>query len=352
MVARHLKSELNKGNVFMRNQDLESILQAIAQRKTRFQEPNTNVFRLYNGFTEGPLDLVLEIYGTTLLISEHGKGQRLDSRSYELVWEASRSEFPFLTSAFLKRRNAAGDSEKKGLLLFGENLASSVLENGVKYAIDFQTNQDSSFYLDTRNLRIWLKNQLRGRTLLNTFAYTGSLGVAALASGAEKVTQTDIKPRFLDLARLSCQLNGFSDRKHEIITGDFFRVVSRIKTGKKIYDCVILDPPFFSSTQAGRVDLAENSLRLVNKVRPLVKHEGTLVLVNNSLYLSGQDFYRQVESICQEGYVSIKEIIPVPADVSGYAETVKSGPPLDPSPFNHSTKIIVLDIRRKDGRRD
>lgn len=37
--------------------------------------------------------------------------------------------------------------------------------------------------------------------MLNTFAYTGSLGVAACAGGTRRVVQVDLNRRFLDLAR-------------------------------------------------------------------------------------------------------------------------------------------------------
>ena len=43
--------------------------------------------------------------------------------------------------------------------------------------------------------------------------------------------------------------------------------------------------------------------------------------------------------------LSIRELIPVPEDFIGYNES--NVPITDPSPFNHSTKIAVLDVKRK-----
>ncbi|MCC6985744.1 MAG: SAM-dependent methyltransferase, partial [Anaerolineales bacterium] len=42
---------------------------------------------------------------------------------------------------------------------------------------------------------------------------------------------------------------------------------------------------------------------------------------------------------------SIRELIPVPEDFIGLNRVGK--PITDPAPFNHSTKIAVLDVRRK-----
>jgi 23S rRNA (cytosine1962-C5)-methyltransferase len=47
--------------------------------------------------------------------------------------------------------------------------------------------------------------------------------------------------------------------------------------------------------------------------------------------------------------LKIAELIPVPEDFSGYAQTRTGVPITDPAPFNHSTKIAVLEVRRKSG---
>jgi 23S rRNA (cytosine1962-C5)-methyltransferase len=181
--------------------------------------------------------------------------------------------------------------------------------------------------------------------VLNTFAYTGSLGVAATAGGASRVVQTDRGRAFLNLAKDSYSLNGFPVHKADFVAGDFFPVIARFKATGQTFDCVILDPPFFSSTPKGRVDLVHESARLINKVRPLVNDGGTLMAINNALYVSGGEYMRTLEELCADGYLSIRELIPVPEDFIGYERVGK--PVTDPAPFNHSTKIAVLDVKRK-----
>jgi 23S rRNA (cytosine1962-C5)-methyltransferase len=334
----------------MPNQDLALLItRAIEKRKGLF-DSSTNVFRIFNGFLEGIPNLVLEIYGTTLLILDHNKSSLFEPDFFEQVRRICWDSFPYLSTAILKKRDQKSDKDKNGIFLYGRESIQYVQENGVKYAVHLQMNQDSGYYIDTRNLRIWLKENLTGKDIVNTFAYTGSLGVAALAGGANKVVQSDLNPKFLDIARLSAQLNGISPSRHEMITGDFFRVISRLKNENKLFDCVIIDPPFFSSTQAGKLEIVNDSIRLVNKVRPIIRHKGIIVLVNNSLFLSGVDFHHQVETLCESGYVAIRETIPIAQDITGFPETVVSSLPADPFPFNHSTKIVVLNINRKDER--
>jgi 23S rRNA (cytosine1962-C5)-methyltransferase len=188
---------------------------------------------------------------------------------------------------------------------------------------------------------------MHGKTLLNTFAYTGSLGVAALAGGASHVVQHDLNRRFLNLAKTSYTLNGFPIHKPDFIVEDFFTLIAKFKRTTQLFDCVLIDPPFFSSTSKGRVDQVSESARLIKKVRPLVQDGGYLIAINNALYVSGKQYIQTLETLCQDGYLSLRELIPVPEDFTGYPETRAGIPITDPAPFNHSTKIAILDVKRK-----
>ena len=190
-------------------------------------------------------------------------------------------------------------------------------------------------------------NTAPGCACLNTFAYTGSLGVAAMAGGAKRVVQTDLNRVFLNVAKDSCSLNGFPIIKSDTLSGDFFRVTAGLRRRRELFDVVIADPPFFSTTAGGRVDLVSDSPRLLNKLRPLVADGGWLVAVNNALYLSGKDYLEELETLCGDGYLSIVSLIPVPEDITGLDMASRSMLPADPAPFIHPTKIALLRVRRK-----
>jgi 23S rRNA (cytosine1962-C5)-methyltransferase len=188
---------------------------------------------------------------------------------------------------------------------------------------------------------------MSGKSVLNTFAYTGSLGVAAMAGRAIRVVQHDLHRKFLNVAMTSCELNGFLLHGQDFIAADFFPTVARLKSTKQFFDCVILDPPFFSTTSKGRVDQEKEGARLINKVRPLINDGGYLVAINNALYVSGREYLGMLETLCQDGYLEIEKLIPVPRDCMGY--NIVGQPITDPGPFNHSTKIAILKVRRKQG---
>lgn len=330
---------------------LQKILfNAHKNRLELLDEKNNSALRLFNGFLEGDPRWMIELFGKTLIINDYLKEKKSDCEDGKEISDFYREWIPWLETVLYKLRYSSELKDKRGTVIAGTQLAAEIQETGVCYALNLTVNQDASFYLDTRNLRSWLLENMAGKKILNTFAYTGSLGIAALAGGADSLIQVDLNRRFLDLSKISCTLNNIPLEKMEFMVTDFYRAIGNLKKSQKLFDCVILDPPFFSKTDAGKVDLVHQSARLINKVKPLIAHHGQLVMVNNALFLSGQAFIEMLEEMCSDGYMEIEMIIPVPQDVIGYPETIISEPPVSVAPFNHSTKIIILKIKRKDGK--
>jgi 23S rRNA (cytosine1962-C5)-methyltransferase len=319
---------------------------ALDARADLFDARHEAALRLFAGFYEGEPALVADAYARTLVLHNYAE---VPSSVQHLVEAASafyRAALPWARAAVVKERHGEEEA-RRGSVLFGETLDRRVREHGVWYATDLLLNRDTGFYPDTRNLRRWAIDHLAGKRVLNLFAYTGSLGVAAMAAHASRVIHVDRNRTFLNFAKDSYTLNGFPIVKADFISGDFFTQASRMRRLDQRFDCVFIDPPFFSSTTAGRVDLENESERLLNKVRPLIDDGGWLVAINNALYLSGADYMRVLQSICADGYLSIEELIPIPPDFTGYPHTRTGDPPLDPAPFNHPTKIAILRVRRK-----
>lgn len=321
---------------------------AIEARASLFDARHESAFRLFNGFTEGNPHLALDLYAATVIFNNYAPDA---SAGMALVLEAQAflQKHPRtsnrLRAGIVKSRNSSSPEERRGTPLFGEWPDRKVKEHGFWYALELTVNRDASLYLDTRNLRKWLIDNSAGKTVLNAFAYTGSFGVASTAGGASRVVQLDRNRDFLNVGKTSFALNGFPIQKSNFIAADFFTQTAKLKRTGETFDCAIIDPPFFSTTARGKVDQENDSARLINKVRPLINDGGTLVAINNALYVSGKEFMQTLESLCEDGYLKIKELIPVPEDFTGYGET--SQQITDPAPFNHSTKIAILEVRRK-----
>ncbi len=321
--------------------------QCLTARAGLFDAEHRAAFRLFNGFTEGCPDLVVDLYAHTLVLNNYATQVAPGAELAAAAQQHLLARLPWVRAVVLKTRHATDPDARRGVRVYGQAPDQEVREQGVRYAVDLCLNLDASLYLDTRNLRAWARTHLQGKTVLNAFAFTGSLGVAAAAGGAARVVQLDRNPRFLEVAKASCALNGLPVVAEDYLAHDFWPAISHLKRTDARFDCVIVDPPFFAATHSGTVDLANDCTRVINKVRPLVADSGYLVAVNNALFLSGQAYMQALETLCADGYLAVAELIPVPADFTGYPETRLGMPMTDPAPFNHATKIAVLRVRRK-----
>jgi 23S rRNA (cytosine1962-C5)-methyltransferase len=67
-----------------------------------------------------------------------------------------------------------------------------VAERGVSYLIRPRAGLSVGLFLDMREVRSWLRSVSSGRSVLNLFAYTCSLGLCAALGGASRVVNLDL----------------------------------------------------------------------------------------------------------------------------------------------------------------
>jgi 23S rRNA (cytosine1962-C5)-methyltransferase len=73
-------------------------------------------------------------------------------------------------------------------------------------------------------------------------------------------------------------------------------------------------------------------------------------MLNNGVFVSGAAFDQTLNAICADGYATVEQRLMAPDDFAGYANTRQGTLPSDPAPWNHSTKVAIVRLRRKDGR--
>ena len=206
----------------------------------------TTCYRLVHG--EGDLlpGLVVDIYGSTAVVQCHSVGMY---RSRERIAET-------LVALYGDRLTAVYDKSsqtvpyKAGLnavdgYLFGRSPSpvQEVLENGHRFLVDWEEGQKTGFFLDQRCSRELVGRYAAGRTVLNTFCYTGGFSVYAAAGGAKEVCSVDASERAVRLAEENMRLNFGSEVRHTTLVCD---AVEYLKEIGDRYDLIILDPPAFA----------------------------------------------------------------------------------------------------------
>ncbi len=323
---------------------------ALARRADLLGEPHRAAVRLFDGYREGLPGVVVELYERTLVGLDHRREPEGFAAELERWLHELSAELGFVRSAVIKARRALDRQHRLGRVVLGDEatVAKRVEEDGVRFRVDLTAYQDTTLFLDTRVLRRYLAKEMAGKRVLNTFAYSGSLGVAALKAGAKQVVNTDKSKPLLNLAKESYSLNGLAISKADFIADDFFTVAARLRKSERLFDTVIVDPPYLAEGDRARVDVATDLEALVDKVRPLVGHGGSLVLVVNALFMSGDALMQCFARLAKDGYIAFEQRLDVLGDCA---------PPLaselacaDPTPFNHPTKIAVLRLTRRDQR--
>ena len=120
----------------------------------------------------------------------------------------------------------------------------------------------------------------RQPTVLNLFAYTGAVTLAAAASGAA-VAHVDGSRPSVAWARRNAELSGLADRPVRWIVDDVAAFVGReIRRGRR-YDAVVLDPPSYGHGRGGRTWRLEERLpELLDACAELTSGDPLFVLVS------------------------------------------------------------------------
>ena len=206
----------------------------------------TTCYRLVHG--EGDLlpGLVVDIYNRTAVVQCHSVGMYHSRQAIataireaygdaiEAIYDKSSQTLPF------KADLGAIDGYLYGRTAERDNI---VLENGLKFKVNWEEGQKTGFFIDQRVNRDLVRRYSRGRKVLNTFCYTGGFSVAALAGGAKEVVSIDLSERAVRLAEENAVINFGSEVAHKAIACN---AVEYLKDIDSDYDLIILDPPAFA----------------------------------------------------------------------------------------------------------
>lgn len=157
-----------------------------------------------------------------------------------------------------------------------------VREGSALLRVNFGDYLDTGLFLDHRPIRMRLRDEARGRSFLNLFAYTGSATVQAVAGGAIKTTTIDMSKTYLEWAEKNLDLNGLASPDHEFIQADCVQWLARNKIDEK-YDLIFLDPPSFSNSKrmSDSFNIASDHATLIRQAMKRLNPDGVLYFSTN-----------------------------------------------------------------------
>ena len=217
------------------------ITTAWRQRQELVDAASFESFRIFHGYAEGRPGIVIEKFGTMAVID-----YKIDIREELLAIKAALlAVYPF-SFILAKGHQSLQLSQKQRCFDLHGSLAAAprfVKEYGRDYHIKADATHSVGLYLDARPVRLWLQEHSSGRRVLNLFAFTGSLGVAAAAAGAAEVVHLDKSKDLLPRIKETYAQNELRFDERSFLRGDIYKHLPRaIKSGQK-FGGIILDPP-------------------------------------------------------------------------------------------------------------
>ena len=131
-----------------------------------------------------------------------------------------------------------------------------------------------------REVRRALRPWFHGRSVLNTFCYTGSFSVVAALENAKSVVSVDFSAGVLDWAKTNFQLNelNVNDKRFKFVRDDVFEFLRVSRRHDKMFDVVILDPPATTTVPGRRWYLKSDYGRLMGHALKVVSPGGLIVV--------------------------------------------------------------------------
>jgi 23S rRNA (cytosine1962-C5)-methyltransferase len=151
-----------------------------------------------------------------------------------------------------------------------------VIENGIKYGINIAEGQKSGFYCDQRDSRRILAGYAKGKTVLDSFCYTGGFTLNAFKHGAKSVTSVDSSALAIETLKSNLALNGFTDVDHTAIQSDVNKQLRNFRESGETFDIVVLDPPKYAPSRSA-LDRAARAYKDLNRLGMLILNPGGLL---------------------------------------------------------------------------
>jgi len=263
----------------------DTIHQALAKRQTLLEAGHT-AYRLLFGEGDGLPGLIADRYGRFAMIEPYAPSLE-----------------PYLPMVARTLRKAAGlkgvarrrDGELEVLAGDAPPPEETVIENGLRFIVNFQHGQKTGLFLDHREHRALIRDVSESRRVLNLFAYAGGFSVHALAGGASEVWSVDVARAALADAERNVRLNQLPSNRHRTFVEDVFELLPKLLDGNERFDLVIVDPPSLARRKSQR----ENAIRAYQKVNEgaaaLVRPGGLLATASCTAQVSPRAFDQAVD---------------------------------------------------------
>lgn len=263
----------------------------IMRNRLKLIRPDNNTYRLVHGEGDNLPGLIIDVYGNTAVVQAHSVGMHTDrveiSEALQSICGADNIKNIFYKSESTLPFKADVDPEDS-YIFGGKEINDVVVENGLKFKIDWLKGQKTGFFIDQRENRQLLEKYSEGRNVLNMFCYTGGFSVYSLRGRAAAVHSVDSSSKAISIADQNVDLNFGDDPRHKSYSEDAFRFLNEIPQDK--YDLIVLDPPAFAKHRGAVNNALQGYKKLNHSAFEKIAKGGILFTFSCSQVISKEQF--------------------------------------------------------------
>jgi len=272
---------------------------AVELRSRHADLADSNTYRLVNAEGDALPGLTVDRYADYLMLQLYSAAWRPHLNLVTQVLQELLSPIGIYEKnrpQKTRELEAVSDSKGYGHLLTGKHSPQllKVKENGLTFLVSLEQGLNTGLFLDQRKNRRDLMARVKGKRLLNLFAYTGAFSVAAATSGALHVTSVDASAAYTNWAKDNFAANGLDPKQHEFVVGDCLAVLGKQLQSGKRYDVILMDPPSFSTTAKSKFTTRGGTSDLVASALPLLGDGGLLIASSNHQKVDAADYLKEL----------------------------------------------------------
>ena len=286
-------------------------------RKTVMGETDSRCCRVIFGEADLFPGLTVDRFESVLVTQTLSLGmERIKSRLFPLLAKVLREDGQDIRGIYERNdvaiRELEGMAQGKGWYpLPGETPPSQttvdIVENGIRYTVDFENGQKTGFFLDQKYNRLAVSRLAKGRTVLDCFTHTGSFALNAARGGAAHVTAVDVSEFAVQCAAENARRNGL-DGVMDCMAANVFDLLPQLEKQPWKYDFIILDPPAFTKSRKTVASAMTGYKEINYRAMKLLPRGGYLATCSCSHFATEELFIRMLRSAARDAGVQLRQI--------------------------------------------
>lgn len=249
--------------------------------------PGSTTYRLAHAESDALPGVVVDRFDTVCAVQIASTGMELRR---ELLFDALM-EIEGVTGVVERNdtslRGLEGLPQRVGLAR-GQGPAQIIDDGVLRFRVDPLGGQKTGFYLDQRESRHAMRRYMAGARVLDLFCNSGGFALHALSAKALSVVAVDSSMEALAELETNRLLNALGPI--ETRQADVFDLLTEWKTGGKLFDVVIADPPPFARSKKHVSAARRKYVDLFTGALSLLSDEGVAFLATCSHHITRETF--------------------------------------------------------------